>query len=171
MLGRVLQAAQDAGRQGSVVEARVVRALALAAHGEAEPAAADLAAALADGVPAGYCRLFLDEGPSMTELLAGMAGTADLEVRTLAERVLDGGRGSKRSAAPAAASGAAGEALSERELEVLRLLDTELSGPEIARQMFVSVNTLRTHTKHIFTKLGVNTRRAAVRRAADLGVL
>ena len=37
--------------------------------------------------------------------------------------------------------------------------------------MFVSVNTLRTHTKHIFTKLGVNTRRAAVRRAADLGVL
>ena len=49
---------------------------------------------------------------------------------------------------------------------MLRLLATELSGPEIARQLFVSVNTLRTHTKHIFTKLDVNTRRAAVRRAA-----
>ena len=54
---------------------------------------------------------------------------------------------------------------------MLRLLATELSGPEIAGQLFVSVNTLRTHTKHIFTKLDVNTRRAAVRRAAELGLL
>jgi LuxR family maltose regulon positive regulatory protein len=61
--------------------------------------------------------------------------------------------------------------LSDRELEVLRLLATPLSGPEIARQLFVSINTLRTHTKHIFTKLDVNTRAAAVRRAADLGLL
>ena len=47
---------------------------------------------------------------------------------------------------------------------MLRLLGTDLTGPEIARRLFVSVNTLRTHTKHIFTKLDVNTRRAAVRR-------
>jgi len=70
---------------------------------------------------------------------------------------------------PAAAEPATTEGLSERELEVLRLLATELSGPEIAGELFVSVNTLRTHTKHIFSKLDVNTRRAAVRRAADLG--
>ena len=63
------------------------------------------------------------------------------------------------------------EGLSDRELEVLRLLATELTGPEIARRMFVSVNTLRTHTKHIFTKLDVNTRQAAVRRATELGLL
>ena len=61
--------------------------------------------------------------------------------------------------------------MSERELEVLRLLATDLTGPEIAQRLFVSVNTLRTHTKHIFTKLDVNTRRAAVQRAADLGLL
>ena len=61
--------------------------------------------------------------------------------------------------------------LSERELEVLRLLATDLTGPEIARHLFVSVNTLRTHTRHIFTKLDVNTRPAAVRRASDLGLL
>ena len=73
---------------------------------------------------------------------------------------------------PAAASGdASGSALSERELEVLRLLASESTGPEIARRLFVSVNTLRTHTKHIFTKLEVNTRRAAVRRARELGLL
>jgi LuxR family maltose regulon positive regulatory protein len=61
--------------------------------------------------------------------------------------------------------------LSEREVEVLRLLATTLSGPEIARQLFVSVNTLRTHTKHIFTKLDVNNRQEAVRRARELGVI
>jgi LuxR family maltose regulon positive regulatory protein len=60
------------------------------------------------------------------------------------------------------------EPLSERELEVLRLLGTELSGPEIARELIVSLNTLRTHTKNIFNKLGVNNRRAAVRRAEEL---
>jgi LuxR family maltose regulon positive regulatory protein len=63
------------------------------------------------------------------------------------------------------------QTLSERELDVLRLLGTDLTGPEIARRLYVSVNTLRTHTKHIFTKLDVNTRRAAVRRAGELGLL
>ena len=53
--------------------------------------------------------------------------------------------------------------LTERELQVLRLLDSELSGPQIARELFVSHNTVRTHTKHIFTKLDVADRRAAVR--------
>jgi LuxR family transcriptional regulator, maltose regulon positive regulatory protein len=58
--------------------------------------------------------------------------------------------------------------LSERELEVLKLLRSELSGPEIAERLIVSLNTLRTHTKNIFNKLGVNNRRAAVRRAEEL---
>ena len=57
------------------------------------------------------------------------------------------------------------EPLSERELEVLRLLGTDLTGPEIARELMVSLNTVRTHTKNIYSKLGVNNRRAAVRRA------
>jgi LuxR family maltose regulon positive regulatory protein len=60
------------------------------------------------------------------------------------------------------------EPLSERELEVLKLLRSELSGPEIAQQLIVSLNTLRTHTKNIFNKLGVNNRRAAIRRAEEL---
>ena len=61
--------------------------------------------------------------------------------------------------------------MSERELEVLQAAPHELSGPEIARQLIVSLNTLRTHTKNIFNKLGVNNRRAAVRRAEELGLL
>lgn len=61
--------------------------------------------------------------------------------------------------------------LTERELEVLRLLNTDLAGPEIARTLYVSLNTLRTHTKNIYLKLGVNTRRAAITRAAELGLI
>ncbi len=63
------------------------------------------------------------------------------------------------------------EPLSERELEVLRLLRTDLNGPEIARELIVSLNTVRTHTQNIYTKLGVNNRRAAVRRAGELNLL
>ena len=63
------------------------------------------------------------------------------------------------------------EPLSKRELEVLKLLGTELSGPEIARELIVSLNTIRTHTKNIFNKLGVNNRRAAVRRAQELDLI
>ena len=53
---------------------------------------------------------------------------------------------------------------------MLRLLRSDLSGPDIARELFVSLNTLRTHTKNIYAKLGVSNRREAVRRAAELGL-
>jgi LuxR family maltose regulon positive regulatory protein len=63
------------------------------------------------------------------------------------------------------------EPLSERELEVLRLFGTELSGPDVANELVVALSTVRTHTKSIYRKLGVNNRRAAVRRAAELGLI
>jgi ATP/maltotriose-dependent transcriptional regulator MalT len=167
--------AQMAGRDAGLVEAGLVRALAHHANGDLDSATVDLADALTVGVPAGYCRLFLDEGQPMTELLGQVARGAAHDVRTHAKHLLgaaprSSGQGPSGPSVPAPAGPASEDGLSERELEVLRLLATELSGPEIARQLFVSVNTLRTHTKHIFTKLDVNTRRAAVHRAADLGL-
>ena len=63
------------------------------------------------------------------------------------------------------------EPLSERELEVLRLLRTELNGPEVASELMVSLSTMRTHTRNIYNKLGVDNRRAAVRRAEELRLL
>jgi ATP/maltotriose-dependent transcriptional regulator MalT len=71
----------------------------------------------------------------------------------------------------AASRGPLIEPLSEREVDVLRLLQSDLDGPEIARELTVSLNTLRSHTKSIYSKLGVNSRRAAVRRAAELDLL
>jgi LuxR family maltose regulon positive regulatory protein len=165
LLDRLVDAAQSADRTGSVIEARLVRALARHAAGEPDRATDDLVAALTAGVPAGYVRLFLDEGPPMEELL----GTAEQhpEAGEYARRLL----ATVPSGAAAAPIAAANTELSERELEVVRLLATDLTGPEIARHLFVSVNTLRTHTKHIFTKLEVTTRRAAAQRASDLGLL
>jgi LuxR family maltose regulon positive regulatory protein len=125
----------------------------------------DLAAALKAGVPAGYVRLFLDEGPPMEELLRTAEQQADAGDYA---RLLLSAAQRRPTAGPAAAADAE---LSDRELEVVRLLATDLTGPEIARHLFVSVNTLRTHTKHIFTKLDVTTRRAAVQRATELGLL
>jgi LuxR family maltose regulon positive regulatory protein len=63
------------------------------------------------------------------------------------------------------------EPLSPRETQVLHLLDSELTGPQIAADLYVSLNTLRTHTRRIFTKLDVTTRTGAVRRARELGLL
>ena len=63
------------------------------------------------------------------------------------------------------------EPLSERELDVLRLLGTDLDWPDIARELMVSPNTMRTHTRNIYSKLGVNNRRAAVARAHELDLL
>ena len=166
LLDRIVDAAGSAGRGGSLVEARLVRALAHDAAGHTDAALADLSAALADGVPAGYVRLFLDEGPAVEELLR--AAQRRPEAAEHAAVLL---RAAGPSQGPAHAAPSTDDGLSERELEVLRLLATELSGPDIARQLFVSVNTLRTHTKHVFTKLDVNTRRAAVRRATELGLL
>ena len=61
--------------------------------------------------------------------------------------------------------------LSDRELDVLRLLGSDLDGPAIARRLVVSLHTVRTHTKHIYTKLNVNNRRAAISKAHQLGLL
>ena len=83
--------------------------------------------------------------------------------------MLAAARAPSGSRSPSARSGLVDE-LSSRELDVLRLLRSDLSGPDIARELHVSLNTLRTHTKNIYMKLGVNNRREAVRRAAELGL-
>ena len=122
-------------------------------------ALAALADALAGGVQHGYRRLYLDDGAAMVDLLEALGTGPAATVLAAAGR----DEPPPRPQQP--------EGLSERELEVLRLLVTELTGPEIAQRLYVSLNTLRTHTKHIFTKLDVTTRRAAVRRATERGLL
>ena len=166
LLDRLLDAAETSDRAGSLVEIRMLQALAHDAQGDRPRAREALGRALAEAPePDGYARLFLDEGARMTALLRdaehhGVAGDH-------ARRLLGfGAPESGHSPAPSSAG-----PLTDRELQVLRLLDSELTGPQIARELYVSHNTLRTHTKHIFAKLEVTTRRAAVRRARERGLL
>jgi LuxR family transcriptional regulator, maltose regulon positive regulatory protein len=171
LLDRVLAAAEAADRGGSVVETLVVRALAHDAAGDPTAALDDLGRALAAAEPAGYSRLFLDEGPPMEALLEAAAQKPNSVGSEQAAALLraSGSDQTQPRAVPAVLPGQ--DPLSEREIEVVRLLATDLTGPEIASQLFMSVNTFRTHCRHIFTKLEVKTRRAAVSRAGDLGLV
>ncbi|MBD1539052.1 helix-turn-helix transcriptional regulator [Arthrobacter sp. S13_S34] len=169
LLKRLLKAAQAAGRKGSTYEILVLQALALDAQGKHALALAPLERALAEAGPEGYVRLFLDEGAPLAPLLAEAAGKGTAAAHVA--RLLQSLETTKLQTAARGTTAPQLEVLSKRELEVLRLLGSSLSGPEIARQLFVSVNTLRTHTKRIFTKLEVNSRREAVRHGKEKGLI
>jgi LuxR family maltose regulon positive regulatory protein len=114
-------------------------------------------------------RVLLHGGPGTAELLRSVADRHGPE--SYAARVAAAASGVARADGPVRpARTSAVDALSDRELDVLRLLRSDLSGPEIARELHVSLNTLRTHTKHIYTKLGATNRREALTRAAALGL-
>ena len=166
LLQRLLASAEQGKRTGSVIEILVLQALAHQKVGDIAAAVTSLQRAVALAEPEGYVRVFADEGPPMTALLRAVAkhGTA----RGYAQRLL-----AAVSATGGEAPGGQGliEPLSGRERDVLRLLGTDLGGPDIARELFVSLNTLRTHTRSIYTKLGVTNRRAAVRRSEELDLV
>jgi LuxR family maltose regulon positive regulatory protein len=166
LLGRLLRAAEDGQRTGNVIEILVLLALAHQVRGDMPAALAALGRALALGEPEGYVRVFLDEGPPMAALLQDAAnrGIAPDYVRHL---LADFGHAHDRTPIKQPLV----ELLSERELDVLRLLATDLAGPEIARELVVSLSTVRSHTKAIYAKLGANSRRSAVTRAEELDLL
>jgi LuxR family maltose regulon positive regulatory protein len=166
LLQRLLLAAEEGGRTGRVIEILVLQALAHQAQGDMPAALASLERAVTLAEPEGYVRIFADEGTAMASLLRAAAkqGTRRDYARRLLAAVGRTATGSRTALALI-------DPLSERELDVLRLLGTELDGPAIARELHVSLNTMRTHTKNIYAKLAVTSRRAAVRRAAELGLL
>jgi LuxR family maltose regulon positive regulatory protein len=166
LLERLLRAAEAGGRTGSVIEALVLQALAHQARGDLPAALVPLGRALTLAEPEGYVRVFVDEGRPMATLLESAAKRG---IVPDAARQMLAAFGGVEERAPVRQD--AIEPLSERELAVLRLLATDLGGPAIARELLVSLNTMRTHTKNIFGKLGVNNRRAAVRRAEELQLL
>jgi len=163
-----LGATETGKRWGRVIEVLILRALVLDAQGKQDEALEPLARALALAEPEGYVRIFVGEGAPMAKLLrqAASRGTAlDYVSKLLAAIEPDTALKRLPSAPPLI------EPLSERELEVLRLLKTELPGPEIARELVIALSTMRTHTQNIYSKLNVNNRRAAVHKAEKLGLI
>jgi LuxR family maltose regulon positive regulatory protein len=173
LLERLLQAAEAQMRRGSALDILLVQALAHEAQGNRPQALAALERALALAEPEGYVRIFVDEGEAMRLLIEKQSRNRDHLLSDYVDKLL--AAFTQPVAAPKSAiihqKSDIIEPLSERELEVLRLLRSELSGPEIAQKLIVSLNTLRTHTNNIFKKLGANNRRAAVHRAEELDLL
>ncbi len=174
-LDRLLAAARAGDRTSSVIEILVLQALAHHAQGNIPPSLALLERALTLAEPQGFVRSFVCEGKSVEELLKRLdAKAASIPVKQYIRRllsVLDHPSGivttvKKQSIGPQVLV----DPLSDRELDVLRLLGTELSGPEIANELTVSLSTVRTHTRNIFAKLGVTNRRAANIRAEELNL-
>ncbi len=168
LLERLRNAAEDGGRSGTLIEILTLQALAHYAErgrDDVPGAFAPLEQALRLAEPEGYVRVFVGEGEPIAALLEALVRqdpTWAYPRRLLATFDLRPPRPVDQGLV---------DPLSERELDVLRLLATDLDGPEISRRLYISLNTLRTHTKNIYTKLGVNSRRAAVTRAGKLGLL
>jgi LuxR family maltose regulon positive regulatory protein len=170
LLRRLLGEAEAGGRTGSTIEILVLQAAALRARDDVPAAVAALEEALRRAEPEGHVRVFLHAGPAVVALLRTISSRGPGSPHV--QRVLAAAEStvgppppsSLRSQQPLV------DELSARELDVLRLLRSDLSGPDIARELVVSINTVRSHTKSIYAKLGVNNRREAIRRANELGL-
>jgi LuxR family maltose regulon positive regulatory protein len=174
LLERLLSAARSMGRNGDEIRFLVLKALALQNIGDHKSAISVISLALHQARPEGNVRIFIDEGAPMAALLKH-AILQDIEseyaielMAAFPEEMRDSVEAELELVTivqPLA------EPLSERELEVLRLMATGLKYQEIAGKLVVSVNTVRHHTRNIYGKLDVNSRAQAIARAQDLGLL
>lgn len=173
LLQRLLEATETGGRTCRAIEILMLQALAFQAGGDTARAMTTLERALILAEPVGFIRIFVDEGPPMARLLyeAATRGIAPdyarrlLAIFPVAEPEQTG---PSKTQAP---KPELIEPLSERELEVLELIAEGLTNPEIASRLFLSLNTVKVHTRNIYGKLGVHSRTQAVARARALGIL
>jgi LuxR family maltose regulon positive regulatory protein len=179
LLGRLLDAAASQGRTGSVIEIQALRALALAASGDRAGALGTLADALVLACRPGHVRVFADEGAPMHALLAELSGARPGQAHPAS--LIDPGylaallRASQADAAPsrkhAGAAPGLPEPLTDRELEVLRLLAAGASNQRIAHDLVVALDTVKKHVTHVLGKLGAANRTEAAARARQLGLI
>ena len=172
LLERLLEAADEGGRMGSLIEILALRALAHEAQGDIPPALVSLERALTLAEPEGYVRVFVDEGMPMAHLLSAAAAQGimpDYTGKLLAvfesEQQKSEGKYYRPPAQPLI------EPLSQREFEVLQLMALGLSNREISERLFLALSTVKGHNRRIFGKLGVQRRTEAVARAHELGLL
>lgn len=163
MLAQLAAEAEAAGYRRFQIWALLLEALAHHVENDTPHALAVLEPALALAEPEGYTRLFLDEGAPMAALLRTAQGRG-ISTRYVAHLLA--------AIAPAARpSDALAEALTPRELEVLRLIASGASNQAIAQQLVLTLGTVKKYANSIFGKLGVRSRTQAIVRGRELGLL
>ena len=174
LLARLRALHEQYGATDALIHVLALQALAHQAQGKAELGLAVLDRALALAEPEGYVRTFIDQGAPMGELLrqAAARGLAvEYVARLLAALTEDSERRAHSIHPSAPILQPLIEPLTERELEVLRLLAAGLSNQEIAQTLFIATGTVKKHLKNIYGKLDAHTRTEAVARAGGLGLL
>jgi LuxR family maltose regulon positive regulatory protein len=160
---------QRLGHQSQVFTLRISRALGYQALGRTSQAEAAMITVLEDAEKEGFKRVFLEQGQIAADLIEscvarGFESIFAVEILDLFRDVLSGKKSSL-------AVKDLIEPLSEREIEVLKLLESQLTAPEIAERLYIAVSTLRTHVRNIYSKLGVHSRFEAVAKGRDLKLI
>ncbi len=171
---QVRHVAEDGRRMTHLLQACVLEALIQQAQGHDEQALRTLKKVLKMAEPEGYVRLFVDKGPPMTQLLQQIVvsgGVSPYLTRLLEAAGVSGSEKKDFHFPESDVAFSSLEVLSEREMEVLRLLASGASNTEMAQALVVSTNTVRTHLRHIYDKLGASNRTQAVARARELHLL
>ena len=171
LLDGMVPSAEASGRTGNLIEILALRAWAQRALGEENAAVHDLARALGEAEPEGYIRTFVDMGQPMAALLkqAARRGVTPAYVSKLLAALGDT-QASGLASTPSPTQPLV-EPLTERELEVLQLLAEGLSNRKIGQRLYISLPTVKSHTRNIYGKLGVHSREQAVVQGRALGIL
>ena len=180
LLERLLKAAEEGGRTGSVIEILVLQALAYHVQGDLPAALLPLQRALALAEPEGYVHMFLDEGSSMLQLLREVSTREimpDYTDKLLAAFEVEKQQSEDKPNLPLALterrrdSESLIDQLNQRELKILQLIAQGLSNREIGERLFLALDTIKGHNRKIFDKLQVQSRTEAIARARELGLL
>jgi LuxR family maltose regulon positive regulatory protein len=174
LLGKLSNEAEKIGRIYLKIDVEILRAIALDAQGNQQLSQEILSETLQLAEPESYMRVFLDHGNRLLRLLdAAVPGNNDPEIAEYIQQLINAFAtpAENRSPARKVEEAALIEPLSDRESEVLNLLPSSLSSTEMASELSISVNTLRSHLKNIYAKLDAHSRYEAIARAKDAGLL
>lgn len=168
LLQELLPVMKKLGHKSKILEIKILIAIALQSQDKIGDAIASINSALTLAATAGFRRVFIDEGPVISYLVK--ESTSRGYHSQFAQNLLDN-LGGKREGAQQESGTSLSESLSEREIEVLRLLESDLPVPEIAGHLHIAISTLRTHIRNIYSKLDVHSRYEAVSKAKDLNLI
>jgi LuxR family maltose regulon positive regulatory protein len=166
VLNLLLPSLEELGYLSKIIETHILITIGMYGQGDIDRTISSFKTAINLAEPEGFTRLFLDEGQVMVGLLQEFRARGDKSefVNVLLNATA---QIAEKSEIPTELV----EPLSDREIEILKLLTTDLSAPEIAEYLHIAVSTMRTHTKNIYGKLGVHSRFEAISKAKDINLL